>query len=254
MRWDPAREAWTPGALDDAPVAVDSWLVDAGRVRGWELHWARFARACAELAAPPLPFARVADATAGAVPTSGHWFPRIELHGGGELALLLRPAPARAPRARLWPADRPDDRRAPRRKGADLALLEDWRAAARRHGADEALLLDGAGRALEAGYASLLWWEEDTLVGVPEDAPVLAGVTRALILELAAARGVELATRLPRPAELLGRELWAVNALHGIRAVSELVGLGTTAPPARAAAWQAELERLAVPVSEIRAG
>lgn len=72
------------GAPDVAYAAVDSWLVDAGRVRGLEGHRARFtAAACGPAAAPdPADVQRFLDAAVGALPRTGRWFPRVELAHG----------------------------------------------------------------------------------------------------------------------------------------------------------------------------
>jgi len=246
--------AWAPaGAPGTGEVAAaESWLVDDGRARGLDRHWARFARGCAEAG---LVIASPRAAVEQALPAAGRWFPRVEARTGGEVRLAVRPAPPRAPEVVAWVADGPDPRRAPRRKGPDLERLGALRAAAARHGAGEAVIADADGRLLEGAYTSLLWWEDDALCAVPEDAPILAGVTRALLLGLAADAGAEVRFRRPTPAALDGREVWLTSALHGIRAVTGWVADGAQGSPAhagrveRAAAWQARLEALAVPVA-----
>ena len=210
-RLDPASGAWAPDP--DGPAgeieAAESWLVADGRARGLERHWARFG---------PAPDA-LPGAVARALPEHGRWWPRVERRADRSLWLDVRPAPAREGEVVAWVSDRPDPRRAPRRKGPDLERLAALRAEAARHGAGEALIADPGGRLLEGAYTSLLWWEDDALCAVPDDAPALAGVTRALLLDLAAAEGVAVRRRLPAPAELAGREVWLTSALHGIRAV-----------------------------------
>lgn len=215
--------------------AADSWLVVDGHARAVERHWARFAAACGGV-----------DLTAfraeveRAIPTKGRWFPRIELRADGELAVHVRPAPPREPTVTAWIADVPDPRRAPRIKGPDLERLGALRHRAAEHGAGEAVLADGEGRLLEGAYTSLLWWEGDTLCAVPDDAPILPGITRALLIELAGT--VEL--RRPAPQELAGRETWLVSALHGIRAVTRWVSGPAPGEARRAAEWQRRLESL----------
>jgi branched-subunit amino acid aminotransferase/4-amino-4-deoxychorismate lyase len=139
-----------------------------------------------------------------------------------------------------WIADVPDPRRAPKIKGPDLERLAALRERAAAHGAGEAVLADADGRLLEGAYTSLLWWEGDTLCAVPDDAPILPGITRALLIELAPA--VEL--RRPAPGDLAGRETWLVSALHGIRAVTRWVGGPEPGEAAHAATWQRRLESL----------
>ena len=226
-------------------LAADSWLVEDGRVRALERHWARFEATCREHGVAPDALAELRAGVARAVPPRGRWFPRVELRADGELAVRVRPAPAREPTVMAWVADVADPRREPRHKGPDLERLAALRERAEAHGAGEALLSDAAGRLLEGAFTSLLWWEGQTLCAVPDDAPILPGVTRALLLELARDRGTPVAHRRPAPQELADRETWLVSALHGIRVV---IGWCNGGPPAgrapRAGGWQRLLDGL----------
>lgn len=226
---------------------AESFLVDDGRVRGLDLHRRRFERGCAEAGVRP---ERALSAVAAELPRSGRWFPRIDVGAAGDMRVAVRPAPPREPSVAAWVFPGCDPRRAPRRKGPDLSRLGALRAEAARHGAGEALICDGEGRLLEGAYTSLLWWEDDTLFAVPDDAPVLDGVTRRLLLGLAAAAGVEVRRHRPRPAELDACEVWLTSALHGIRAVtaSPAPGCLRAGRAQRAPEWQARLEALAVPL------
>jgi branched-subunit amino acid aminotransferase/4-amino-4-deoxychorismate lyase len=251
------RDDWAPaGPPASGEVAVaESWLVDDGCARGLERHWERFARGCA---AAGLDTAAPRAAVEHALPARGRWFPRVEVRGDGELRLAVRPAPPRQPEVVAWVFDGPDPRRAPRRKGPDLERLGALRSDAARRGAGEALLRDRDGRLLEGAYTSLLWWEDETLYAVPDDAPILDGVTRALLLDVAAAAGVGVRHRRPAAAELDGCEVWLTSALHGIRTVTRWAGgeggAARAGTPGRAAEWQARLEALAVPVAPGTAG
>jgi branched-subunit amino acid aminotransferase/4-amino-4-deoxychorismate lyase len=158
----------------------------------------------------------------------------------------VRPAPPREPTVVAWIADVPDPRRAPRRKGPDLERLAALRERAAAHGAGEAMLADADGSLLEGAFTSLLWWEEETLWAVPDEAPILPGVTRALLIEHARESDTAVAHRRPAPRDLAGRETWLVSALHGIRAVTRWADGGPAAGAApRAAAWQRRLDDLA---------
>jgi branched-subunit amino acid aminotransferase/4-amino-4-deoxychorismate lyase len=226
-------------------LAADSWLVDDGRVRAVERHWARFEATCREHGVEPDALAALRAETERAIPARGRWFPRVELHADGELAVRVRPAPAREPSVVAWVADVADPRREPRRKGPDLERLASLRDRAAAHGAGEALLADGDGRLLEGAFTSLLWWDGETLCAVPDDAPILLGVTRALLLELARDRGTPVAQRRPAPPQLAGRETWLVSALHGIRVVTGWANGGPAAGAApRADGWQRLLDGL----------
>jgi branched-subunit amino acid aminotransferase/4-amino-4-deoxychorismate lyase len=228
-------------------AAAESWLVCDGRVRGLDLHWRRLERGCAEAGIVP---DLTRAAVEAALPPGGRWFPRVEVGADGRAGLVMRPAPPREPEAVAWIFDGPDPRRAPRRKGPDIGRLGGLRAEAVRRGAGEALLRDDDGRLLEGAYTSLLWWEGEVLCAVPDDAPILDGVTRRLLLRLAAADGIEARYRRPAPNELAGREVWLTSALHGIRAVtaSGAPGCLRAGPAPRAPAWQRRLEALAVAV------
>jgi branched-subunit amino acid aminotransferase/4-amino-4-deoxychorismate lyase len=228
-----------------ALLAADSWLVADGRVRAVERHWGRFEATCREHGVQPEALVAFRAEVERALPAAGRWFPRVELREDGELAVQVRPAPPREPTVVAWIADVPDPRRAPRRKGPDLERLAALRARAAAHGAGEALLSDAEDRLIEGAFTSLLWWEGETLCAVPDEAPILPGVTRALLLELARDRGTPVALRRPAPRELADRETWLVSALHGIRVVT---GWANGGPPAggalRAGGWQRLLDGL----------
>ena len=227
-------------------LAADSWLVDHGRVRAVERHWGRFSAACREHGVAPEALAALRAHVESAVPPEGRWFPRVELRADGELAVRVRPAPPRESTIVAWLADVPDPRRAPRRKGPDLERLAALRERAAAHGAGEAILVDTGQRLLEGAFTSLLWWEEGTLCTVPDDAPILPGVTRGLLIELAGERDVPVEQRRPLPQELADRETWLVSALHGIRAVTRWADGDPRAGDARrAGAWQRLLDDVA---------
>jgi branched-subunit amino acid aminotransferase/4-amino-4-deoxychorismate lyase len=231
-------------------LAADSWLVDHGRVRAVERHWARFTAACRDEGVAPEALSALRARVEDAVPGEGRWFPRVELQADGVLALRMRPAPPREPAVVAWLADVRDPRHAPRRKGPDLERLAALREGAAEHGAGEAVLADADGRLLEGAFTSLLWWEEETLWALPDDAPVLPGITRGLLIELARERGHPVAHRRPSPRDLDGREAWLVSALHGIRFITRWTAGGPAAGRApRAAAWQQLLDHQRRPIA-----
>lgn len=244
--WEPA-----PGADETTLRAMDSWLARDGYMRAPELHARRFAAACATTSAIP-----AAQATAffwsavDRIPSSGRWFPRVELveaAGVPRLRLWLRPAPPLGDVVRLWAAAAPDRRTRPTVKGADLGHLTGLRREAAGHGADEAVILSAAGGVLEGASTSILWWRGDVLCAPPQDGQLLPGVTRALLFRLAAAEGLATCCETPEPAELDGLETWAVNALHGIRPVTGWLGAAVSPGSAdRAGEWAVRLERMAV--------
>lgn len=73
---------------------------------------------------------------------------------------------------------------------------------ARREGADEALLTDHAGRVLEGSSSNVFAVVDGTLVTPPVSAGLLAGVTREVVLTVAASEGIPVAERQLTVAEL----------------------------------------------------
>ena len=186
-------------------LAADSWLVVDGRARAVERHWARFSAACASTASTRR--RRSAPRSSARCP------PRA---AGSRASSCARTASSRSTCARRRRASRPwwpgsptsPIRAAPRGARAPTSSGSPPCATARRaHGAGEAVLADADGRLLEGAYTSLLWWEGETLCAVPDDAPILPGITRALLIELAGT--VELRRPAPqrprRPRDLAGQ-------------------------------------------------
>lgn len=244
-------------------VAVDSWLVAEGAVLGIELHRLRFEAAVRSAGAEPDD--AFWAAMLAALPAEGEWFPRVELvrtSAGHRLQLRLRPAPERAETVALavWPG--PDPRSAPGVKGPDLDALRRVQTWAQQQQAGEAVLLSPAGSPLEGTVAegtanALLWWRDGRLGMVPDTGeaapPRVASVTERTLRTIAAVLQVPVVGEALRPAELAGAEVWAVNALHGIRVAESLIDadsspvpLGTE--PGRAAFWRGRLAALRRPL------
>ena len=231
-------------------LAADSWLVDDGRVRGWELHWRRFG-GTVEAAGVAADRVRELEAEVrDEIPASGRWFPRVECDDSGNLSWQLREAPERQPEVACLAAPVPDWRVAPRAKGPDLERLVALREGAAHAGAGELLLGASDGTLLEGSLSSLLWWDDDALCVVDDNAPILDGVTRRLLIGLARDAGIAVVTARPVATDLHGCEVWLTSALHGIRAVTSWVPDGPAAGrPARAAQWQEKLEALALGIA-----
>ncbi|MCD9873470.1 aminotransferase class IV [Streptomyces guryensis] len=243
----PVEEAGTAGPL----LVADSWLVRDGRVRGLDRHRERFVRSCGECGGPPsYRLLQFWEVMTDALPRSGEWFPRVELTPR-HVRLRLRHAPPLGSEVRVWAAGQSDPRTVPRRKGPDLDALARVRRRASDEGAQEAVLVAPSGIVLEAATSSVLWWEDDTLCLPSPQLPVLPGVTVALIQERARREGTRIAHRERTVAELDGREVWLVNALHGIRPVTGWAGGPLqAAPPVRAPEWRAWLDDIMEPLPE----
>jgi branched-subunit amino acid aminotransferase/4-amino-4-deoxychorismate lyase len=253
LRWTGAGDRFVladePGQLQVA----DSWLVEDGQARAFAAHTRRFGAACAELfGIAPATTREFMHAVAAWLPTEERWFPRVELvlvAGTPRFQLWIRRAPPRGRTIRLWLPAAPDTRTCPRIKGPDLDWLTGQREAAVSAGADEAVLVSPAGQVLEGSTTSILWWQGGELCAPAEDAGVLPGVTRLVLLDLARDIGVPITFSSPVPAELAGLEVWAVNALHGIRPVTGWVGADIEPGPARRAArWQGYLDEFVTPI------
>lgn len=76
------------------------------------------------------------------------------------------------------------------------------RAEAEAAGADEALLLNTDGFVVEGASSNLFWIQAGVVCTLPLESGVLAGVTRAVVIELCRARGWRVAEVLVPPGEL----------------------------------------------------
>lgn len=210
-------------------MAADSWLVEDGRVRAFDHHRTRFGDAAAQVGMGDVITDDFWAAVVEKIPAKGEWFPRVDVldvspDAERELAFRLRPAPTRKQELKVLIPPYSDPRITPNRKGPDIALLERVREdAGEQYSCDEVLLINGDGYVIEGATTSLLWWDEETLCAQDPELGALPGVTSAVILEEARARSVPIELRRVRLEELIEHEAWLVNALHGIRRVSELV-------------------------------
>lgn len=247
-----AVHVWREGGLPAVPVpaavlgrtVADSFLVDDGTVLALDAHRQRFLRA-----APGA--GEFYDAAIAAVPRTGAWFPRLEevaTAEGPELRLLLRPAPPRTRSVVLATATR-DPRTMPEVKGPDLEALGELRAEAAALGADEAVLTTPEGYVVEGATTCIVWWRGAVLCLPPDDTPRVDGVTERALVTAATALGVEVFREHVTPAELDGTEIWALNALHGIRIVTGWVdGPAPAELPGRFALWRRRLDALRRPL------
>lgn len=238
--------------------AADSLLVSDGRAFALDLHRDRFLTAVA--ARGTLPDGRHSvdagifwDAVFETIPRTGQWFPRLELRRdprGSHFVFLHRSAPALTRSVTLMTHSAPDPRRVPAVKGPDLESLVAVRTRAKHAGADDAVLVTADGHIIDAATNAIVWWRGDALCSPPQGSvdPAftrVASVTAMSLRALADALGIETRAERAKPAELEGSEVWALNALHGIRIVTEWHGGPQLAEkPGRIAAWRKRREAL----------
>jgi branched-subunit amino acid aminotransferase/4-amino-4-deoxychorismate lyase len=242
-----------PASFGDVRVA-DSWLVTDGAMLGLALHRERFFRS-AVLQGHTLDLSPFWAAVVAALPRSGEWFPRVDLRahtdGAVELLLHLRPAPPRTASVVVTTHGGADPRRTPSIKGPDLERLGLVRTAAAGGGADEVVLVAEDGSVVEGAYSALLWWRGDALCSPATELARVDSVTARSVLTLAAALGVDVLHERTAPQDLDGREVWALNAVQGIRIVREWHdGPTLAAEPGRLALWRTRMQALRKPLPE----
>jgi 4-amino-4-deoxychorismate lyase len=120
--------------------------------------------------------------------------------------------------------------------------------AARASGADDAVFVGLGGELLEAPTASLWWRSGDTLSTPSLQLGILAGITRAALLELAPGLGLRVLEGVFTVEDLLGAdEAFLSSSTREVMPVVEVDGtrVGEGVPGPAAAELQAELRRLA---------
>lgn len=265
----------TTRELSRTLLAADSFRVrmrdGQAEVRGLQAHLARFRQAVADSLGGSATVPRsaavhvaaehhaiqgglgesldafLADVCAS-IAAHGEGFPRLELwsvgEGAYEFGLALRPLPRLGDTIEMRTAETYGFGNA-RRKGPNI---ERYAALNRELGA-EALLVNPGGLVREGATTSIVAWkyEQDTGGLVVEHAARVASITEALLVEAAASRLVGEKPGRSRsgalmPAaisvDLLTRcEVWAVNALHGIRPVTSIDGVELSPPVPKRLAW-----------------
>jgi branched-subunit amino acid aminotransferase/4-amino-4-deoxychorismate lyase len=124
------------------------------------------------------------------------------------------------------------------------------RTEAQRRGADEAVILSPEGHVVEGSTTSISWWEGGTLCVPDRSFARIPSITERTVVALATALGIPVEERRARPEELDGREVWALNALHGIRIATAWQGgpAGLAEEPGRLSRWRLRLDALRRPI------
>ena len=238
--------------------AADSWLVVDGAVRALDLHRSRFMTTIPRGLYRQLDPGAFWTAAIAAIPRTGSWFPRVELRTQllrPQLLLRLREAPELRSSIVLATHRGGDPRTAPDFKGPDLERMTRIRTEAQRRGADEAVILTPSGHVAEGATTALVWWRGDALCMPAADIPRVDSVTVRSVVALATALGVDILHETVTPEEIDGLEVWALNALHGIRVVTAWVdGPATAELRGRRDDWQARLDALRKPLPDAEPG
>ena len=236
---------------------ADSWLVRDGEAFALTLHEERFRNGAVKRGFDDVELDGFWNAALAQIPKRGEWFPRVELQsraGAPALLFRLREAPELTRSVKLAIHRGADPRIAPTVKGPDLASMSRLRTAVQKRGADEAVILTADGYVAEGTTTALLWWRGDTLCSPLDRFERVDSVTVKSLISLAGALGVDTVSEAVTPEELDGCELWAVNALHGIRMVTEwidgplLAQVGLAELPGRLALWRKRREALRKPL------
>lgn len=206
----------------------DSWLTIDGATIALDKHFTRFADSAKEQGLVQSPDSFLAQ-VAEALEQPGMFNPRIELTVRGELMLWMRPAPERKASITLRTAET-DPRQTPAIKGPDIPALETLRSEAREHGADEAVITTASGQIVDGSTTCLLWWRDGEVCIPPLSFTRLSSVTIQVIRELLRTSHISVVEEAARPADLVDLEVWAVNALHGIRPVTTWTNGPTLSP------------------------
>jgi len=260
LRWRDGRLA-QDRPLPSRLLVADSFLVADGEVVAIERHRERFlssvrSRAISGFAGTALPSGdeRFWATAVGALPREGRWFPRLELAetaDGPLFQLRVRPAPPVADSVSLATWMGRDPRRVPSIKGPDLEALLEIRARAVAQAAGEAVLLSPEGFVCDGTTSAIAWWEDDALCIPPKEMARVDSVTVRCVLALAESNGTPVRWERRRPEELAGREVWALNGLHGIRGVDAWLGGPAVGGLLRLGEWSEQLDALRRPLDSI---
>jgi branched-subunit amino acid aminotransferase/4-amino-4-deoxychorismate lyase len=210
-------------------VAADSFVVDQGKVIGYDRHLSRFAEAITDagfsLEAELAEFISHCEMW---IPREGRWFPRFDLVASPEghyFRYHHRLAPAQQETASLIVAPS-DTRLVPHRKGPDLERMGDLRWWAYSRGAQEALILSPDGIVVEGAYSAIAVIDHDSneFAITPKSFRRVPSITEGIVCGLVDEAGLSVVQKNHTIAQLEGKEVWVLSALHGIRIATDIAG------------------------------
>lgn len=193
-------------------------------VRGLERHIARFThtvRAATEKLPPRTDdFEAFLSSALSAIVDFGEGFPRLECDASGTFAVRLRPLPTLSSTIELRSYALTSLTEPLGDAAAKGPNIERYAQIATKLGGEAALVAPD-GHILEGTTTSFLWWSGAELRYV-EDQNRIPSITEAIVLEGARAAGVRVRPANITASGLTRHEVWAVNALHGIRTVTSI--------------------------------
>lgn len=215
LRWNGTELVDITGAPEIPLYVADSFFLEDGKVVGYQRHLERFTTSTQRQG-----LVRSVDAflekVTTALPREGKWFPRIDLTERGELEVWIRPAPP-LKQSLVLSTSAKDPRQEPTIKGPDIPALNEIRAQAQNQGADDAVILDSRGRIVDGSTTCLVWVEGHRVVIPPMEALRVDSITVSILKDILQTQGIAVEEGWATPADIEGCELYALNALHGIR-------------------------------------
>lgn len=218
FRWNGSELVDVTGAPTIPLYVADSFLLHEGSVVAYDRHLSRF-RESAQHQGLMRPLDDFLHAVTDKLPRTGNLFPRIDLTERGELELHLRPAPPLTESLTVATASH-DPRVEPEIKGPDIPSLSALRDEAIAQGAHDAIILSADGFVVDGATTCLVWTDGQTIFTPPQDAVRVNSVTVSVLRDIASELGYSWAEQWATPNDLEGKYLYALNALHGIRAVT----------------------------------
>jgi 4-amino-4-deoxychorismate lyase len=244
-------------------AAFETLRVYGGRPFRLEEHLDRLTASAASIGLPAVERRRLQVLVGLVLPKAGH--------GDATLRLVWTAGPARGiPSALALLGQVPEWIEPARERGASAISLLGVRASApwllpgvkstsyavnmaaedeaRRRGADEALFVDGEGIVLEGTVTNVWWRVGDTLYTPSLDLGILAGVTRATLMELAPASGYRVEEGIyPLERVLAAEEAFTSSSVRELMPLTKIDGSPLVRGPA-ADVLQAALRELAAKV------
>jgi 4-amino-4-deoxychorismate lyase len=244
-------------------AAFETLRVYGGRPFRLEEHLDRLTASAASIGLPAVERRRLQVLVGLVLPKAGH--------GDATLRLVWTAGPARGiPSALALLGEVPEWIEPARERGASAISLLGVRASApwllpgvkstsyavnmaaedeaRRRGADEALFVDGEGIVLEGTVTNVWWRVGDTLYTPSLDLGILAGVTRATLMELAPASGYRVEEGIyPLERVLAAEEAFTSSSVRELMPLTKIDGSPLVRGPA-ADVLQAALRELAAKV------